>query len=90
MTDAQKEAIYEQCERVRAEDGEPLTAADRRLHRRAGLAVGRPRIGQGAKRISISMEKGLLKSADTVARKKGITRARLIAESVKAYLAGAA
>jgi len=90
LTDAQREAIFEECERVRPEDGEPLNAHDRQLHRQAGLKVGRPKIGRGAKRINISMEKGLLKTADTLARRKGMTRAGLIAESIKAYIAGAA
>lgn len=90
LSDAEKEAIYEDCERVRSEDGVPLNAKDRAKHRRAGLPVGRPRIGKGAKRINISMEKGLLKSADAFAQKKKITRARLITESVRAYLRGAA
>jgi hypothetical protein len=90
LTDARKEAIYQQCERVGADDGEPLTARDLQLHRKAHLPVGRPRVGQGAERINISMERGLLKIADSVARKKGMTRARLIAESVRAYIAGAA
>jgi hypothetical protein len=90
LSNRQKEAIYRACERVKPEDGKPLSAADRRRHRRAGLRVGRPRIGEGIKRINISMEKGLLRTADTLARKRGISRARLIAESVKAFLAGAA
>ena len=90
LTSAEKEAIYQECERIRPEDGEPLNAHDRRLHRKAGLRVGRPRIGQGAERINISMERGLLKTADAVAKRKGMTRARLIAESVRAYIAGAA
>ena len=90
MSDAEKEAIYAECERIRPEDGKPLNAADRRLHRKAGLPVGRPRIGKGAQRINISMERGLLKSADEFAQKKGFTRARLITESIKAYLTGAA
>ena len=90
LSDAEKEAIYQECEDVRPDDGAPLTARDQAKHRRAGLPVGRPRVGKGAKRINISMEKALLKSADAFAHKKRITRARLIAESVKAYLRGAA
>jgi hypothetical protein len=90
LSDAEKEAIYQECERVQPDDGVPLNAKDRARHRRAGLPVGRPRIGKGAKRINISMEKDLLKSADAFAQKRKITRARLIAESVKAYLRGAA
>jgi metal-responsive CopG/Arc/MetJ family transcriptional regulator len=42
-------------------------------------------VGRGAKRINISMERGLLDSADEFAKQKGITRARLIAESVRAF-----
>src|SRR4051812_34434917 len=90
LSEAEKEAVYQQCERVRPEAGKALTARDRQRHRRAGLSVGRPRIGRGAKRINISMEQGLLKTADTFARRQGMTRASLISESVKAYLAGAA
>ena len=36
LTSAEKEAIYQECERIRPEDGEPLNAHDRRLHRKAG------------------------------------------------------
>jgi len=90
LSDAEKEAIYQRFERVRPEDGAPLNAKDRARHKRAGLPVGRPRVGQGAKRINISMEKGLLKSADEYARKKGMSRARFIAASVSAFLHRAA
>ena len=90
LTPEEKEAIFKDCERIQPQEGQPLTAADKREHRKAGLRVGRPRVGRGVKRINISMERGLLKTADTFARKHGITRARLIAQSVKTYLAGAA
>jgi len=90
LTDAQKEAVYQRCEKVHAEDGIQLNEKDRRLHRKAGLSVGRPRIGQGAKRINVSVERVLLKTADAVAKKRGMTRARLIGESLRAYLKGAA
>ena len=90
LSPAQKEAIFRKADRVRADDGVPLNAKDRRLHRQAGLPVGRPRVGQGAKRINISMELGLLKAFDAFARQKGMTRAGLIAESIRTYMAGAA
>jgi len=74
-----------------------VTMADtvQKLERRigtlkSGYPIGRPKIGQGAKRINILMEKAFLKTADTLARRKGMTRAGLIVESVKAYIAGAA
>jgi len=90
LTDAEKEAVYQECEQIRPEDGEPLNEEDLRLHHRAGIRRGRPRMGLGARRINISMEQGLLKKADRFARNHKITRAKLIAESVKAYIAGAA
>src|ERR1700722_11059699 len=90
LSDRAKEAIYQECERIGPEDGKPLSAKDLRLHRQAGPPVGRPRVGEGALRINISMEKGLLRNADAVARQRGMTRAGLITESVRAYLAGAA
>ncbi len=90
LSAAEKEAVYRRMERVGAGAGEKLTARDRTRHRRAGLRVGRPTIGRGAKRINISMERSLLESADSFARDREITRAHLIAQSVRAYLKRAA
>jgi len=90
LSEAEKEAVFQSCEQVRPEDGKPLSPADKRLHRIAGLPVGRPRIGRGVKRINVSMEKTLLNTADRFARKNKMTRAHLIAQSVQAFLAGAA
>jgi hypothetical protein len=46
LSDRAKEAIYQQCEQIGSEKGKPLTAKDRRLHRQAGLPVGRRRVGE--------------------------------------------
>ena len=40
LTPAQKEAVFQECERLGVDDGDPLTAADKRRHRKAGLPVG--------------------------------------------------
>jgi hypothetical protein len=90
LSEAEKEVVFQACESVRPEDGRRLNAADKRMHRSAGLRAGRPKIGRGSKRINISMERGLLGTADRFARKHGMTRARLIAESVQAFVSGAA
>ena len=50
------------------------------------LRRGRPRLGKGATKVSISMEKNLLKQTDALARKKGINRSQLIAGFVIAGL----
>ena len=48
---------------------------------------GRPRIGQGVKVISLSLEKGLLAQGDALAKKLKITRAALITRGLKTLLA---
>ena len=65
----------------------PLTATDRRLWNRAKRRPGRPRIGKGAQVVSVSIERSLLEQADRLARKRKITRARLIAEGLESILA---
>lgn len=56
----------------------PLTARDRELHARARKR-GRPRIGEGAAKIRISIESGLLRHVDRYAKRRGITRSQLFA-----------
>jgi hypothetical protein len=66
------------------EKGRPMTSAERGEER--ALRRGRPKIGQGAKKISISLERRLLRDADALARKKGVKRSELIASFVVAGL----
>jgi len=67
----------------------PLTPTMRNAHRRAA-GRGRPRVGRGAAKLYISMERSLLKEADTYARKHGMSRSQLIASGLKAILGSAA
>ena len=53
---------------------------------RAKRKPGRPREGAGAKVISVSLEKGLLTQADRLAKKRGVSRAKLIARGLRAVL----
>jgi len=64
-----------------ADKSRPLSAADKALHRRAAKR-GRPRIGEGAERINITVERGLLGRADRLAKKEGLTRAQLVARAL--------
>ena len=66
------------------EQARPMSDAERAQERR--LRRGRPRIGKGARKISISMESGLLKKADAYAKKAGTSRSTLIAKFVVAGL----
>ena len=47
---------------------------------------GRPRLGWGAKVISVSIEKELLARSDELARDLGVTRAALISQGLRAML----
>jgi hypothetical protein len=66
------------------EKGRPMTATERAQER--ALRRGRPKIGKGAKKISISLESDLLHQTDALARKKGVNRSQLIADFVIAGL----
>jgi hypothetical protein len=65
--------------------GKPLTARDRRLHAEARKR-GRPRIGLGAEKIRISLERNLLKQADAAAKRLKISRSELIAQGLRSIL----
>jgi len=65
--------------------GRSLTKAQKAQHHRAAK-VGRPVLGKGAKRITITMEQGLLGAVDSYARRNKMTRSALIANGVKAML----
>ena len=64
----------------------PLSPEGRALWERMKRKRGRPPVGQGAKVISLSVEKSLLKRSDALARKKGLTRAQLFAQALQNML----
>ena len=68
------------------ERARPMTPTERTQERKLRRGPGRPRIGAGAKKVSISLESKLLKQADAVARKRGMKRSELIASFVVAGL----
>ena len=57
---------------------------------RAFAWPGRPKIGNGVKVISLSVEQGLLARADRLAKKLEISRAQLVRRGLEAVLAGKA
>jgi hypothetical protein len=67
--------------------GEPLTASQRQQHARARRrGPGRPRIGRGSKTIALTIELDLLHRADAFAKRRGLKRAQLVAESLEALM----
>lgn len=83
-----REATAEFDKEFIADEFRPLTAKERaQWERIKRKQPGRPRTGSGAKVVSVSIEQSLLNRTDRLARKKGVTRASLIARGLKAVLA---
>ncbi len=68
--------------------GRALTRRECKLHAKARRR-GRPRIGQGAEKIRISVERVLLAQTDTFAEKHQLTRSEMIARGLRAVLVAA-
>jgi hypothetical protein len=84
-TDELREATKQYDREELGLPGKPLTAADRKLLARARRR-GRPTVGQGAEKIRISLERGLLKEADKAAERMHISRSELIAMGLRSVL----
>jgi hypothetical protein len=87
LTDAQKDAevaVYDK--HPEGFPSKPLRESDKTLHRLArarGRAVGRPMVGKGAKIVPVSIERGLLKEADSYARRHKLKRSQMVAEGLR-------
>ena len=94
LPDAEKERIWQEIDRKSPEqllaESRPLNKKERATWRRIKKKMGRPKIGKGAKVISLSVERGLLKQADAYAKKAGISRAQLVADGLRAVIGSAA
>ena len=91
MSPAQLDAIAAPLDRGEFR-ASPLTKADRIRHRRArarGRKAARPIVGNGAEKIRVSMERGLLYRADRFAKTHGLSRSQLIAEGLEMRLKSA-
>jgi hypothetical protein len=87
LPDDEKERIWESFNReIPLRETRPLTPADRKLWEKA-KQKGRPTVGRGSKVISLSVERGLLDRADALAKRKGVSRAALVAAGLNAVLA---
>src|SRR4051812_15504811 len=68
------------------EDTKPLTPDMAAAWDRAKRGRGRPRVGEGAEKVLISMERRLLLVTDALARRKGLDRSKLIAVAIREML----
>jgi len=94
LSDSQKEQIFREIEaetpQWRLARSRPLNTRERAQWRRFKKEMGRPKVGKGAKTISLTVEKALLERADAFAKRQGISRARLVAQGLLAVLGSAA
>lgn len=90
LSPAQKESFYRECENPEVTPrAKPLDPAMRKAWNRAKRKAGRPRIGRGAQRVLISIERGLLEDADALAKRRHVTRSQLFSEGVRNILSKA-
>jgi hypothetical protein len=92
LSDAEKDAAVAEFDREFIGDTfGPLTPAARRQWERAKRKKpGRPRVGKGAERVLITVERGLLSRTDAFARKNRMTRSQLIAKALESIISRSA
>jgi hypothetical protein len=90
LSDAEKAAILAEIEATtpaqRRAQSRPLNARERALWKRAKKRMGRPKVGKGAKIITLSIEADLLKRATRFAKANGMNRSALIARGLETVM----
>lgn len=75
MSPAEKEAVYAEVDRpIPRSQLRPLTAAERARWARFKKRLGRPKIGLGAKPVTVSIERGRLERIDAFLKRHGLAR----------------
>jgi hypothetical protein len=94
LPDDQKERIWHEIDAKSPDqllaESRPLNARERAQWRALKRKIGRPKVGKGVKVISLSVEKGLLKRADSYAKRLGLSRAQLFSRGLEVVLGSAA
>ena len=71
------------------DESRPLTRKLKTGLRKAARRRGRPRTGKGARRVLVTIERGLLDRSDAFARRKKMSRSQLIARGLETVLSSA-
>jgi hypothetical protein len=94
LPSSEKERIFQELEAESPESrlarSRPLNTRARKQWQRFKAKMGRPKVDKGAKTISLTVEKNLLKQADAYAKRHGISRANLVAQGLQAIIGSAA
>jgi hypothetical protein len=88
MTVAELAQATRDLDKVRFDDTQPMTAAQRRNWTTSRRGPGRPRkpAAEKAARVLVTLKPQLLADADAYAAKQGVTRAELFARGLAAIL----
>ena len=86
MTAAELADVARGAENINFDDTRPLPPEMAAVWDRAKRGRGRPRIGAGAEKVLISMEKRLLLVTDALAKRKGLDRSKLVAHAIREML----
>jgi hypothetical protein len=90
LSPAEKEREYRAVDReFKWEETKPLNAAERKAWRKfqeRRRQRGRPKVGLGAKTVALTIERGLLKRADALAKREGVSRAKIVARGLELLL----
>ena len=89
LSDAQRDREVSKYDSPEAIRTKPLRAKDKALHRKAARRSGRPRIGEGAKIVPVSIEGKLLRQADAFAREHQLKRSEMVARGLRLVMAEA-
>lgn len=70
-----------------ADQSRPLTPAEQKEWQQVSRKQGRLKSGEGFKRVSVSLERGLLERVTELAKERHISRSRLVANALEQALA---
>src|SRR4051812_40690077 len=88
LTDAEKSAATQEFDSPSENNYGfgPLSSTSRKLWQKAKRKRGRPKIGAGAAKVLVSVEKQLLRRADAFAKREGISRSQLFARGLSTLM----
>lgn len=90
MSADELEAATRGFQNIRFEDTRPLNDTEQGIWERTKRGRGRPRSGDGAVRVLVTLERRLKLQADEFAKKKGMGRSELISRALRKMIGAAA
>jgi hypothetical protein len=94
LPDSEKERIYQEIDSMTPEElyakSRPLNAKERaewrEIQKNIRRGRGRPRVGKGVAKVSLSVERTLLDRADAYAKTHNLNRSELVSASLASFI----